>query len=152
MGTLFWLAVLGIMLLMEIGTLGLTTVWFAGGAFVTLILSFFVENPYVEWGVFLMVSVLCLVALRPLFIDKFNAKREKTNLDHLIGQTARVTVTIDNFHSRGSVNLKGQDWSARNAVSDELISEGSKVIVRDISGVKLIVEPVDEPETKESEE
>lgn len=152
MGTLFWLIVLGMMILMEIATLGLTTVWFAGGACVTLILSLFITNPYVEWAVFLIVSVLCLVALRPLFIDKFNAKREKTNLDHLIGQTARVTVTIDNFHSRGSVNLKGQDWSARNAVSDDLIEEGSKVIVREISGVKLMVEPVVKPGKAESEE
>ncbi len=152
MGTLFWLAVLGMMLLMEVATLGLTTVWFAGGACVTLLLSLFISNPYAEWAVFLIVSVLSLFALRPLFIDKFNAKREKTNLDHLIGQTARVTMTIDNFHSKGSVNLKGQDWSARNAVSDELIEEGSKVVVRKISGVKLMVEPVVKPVAKESEE
>ncbi len=140
MGTLFWLIVFALMLLLEIATLGLTSVWFAGGALITFLLSLAIDNPYVEWSVFLLVSVLCLLALRPMFIDKFNARRERTNINRIAGQTARVTEEIDNFHARGAVSLKGQEWSARNAVSNECIPVGSEVIIRDISGVKLMVE------------
>lgn len=148
MGSLFWLIVFGVMLALEIATLGLTSIWFAGGALVTFLLSFAVDNPYAEWVVFLVVSVLCLLALRPLFIDKFNARRERTNINRIIGQTARVTEEIDNFNSRGAVSLKGQEWTARNAVSDAVIPVGSKVIVREISGVKVLVESVPtEPKT-----
>lgn len=149
MSSLFWLIVFGVMLALEIATLGLTSIWFAGGALVTFLLSFAVENPYVEWVIFLLVSVLCLLALRPLFIDKFNARREQTNINRIIGQTAKVTEEIDNFNSRGAVLLKGQEWSARNAASDAIIAVGSKVVVREISGVKVLVEPI-AAEPKES--
>ncbi|MDO4318392.1 MAG: NfeD family protein [Lachnospiraceae bacterium] len=150
MGSLFWLIVFGVMLVLEIATLGLTSIWFAGGALVTFLLSFAVDNPYAEWVIFLAVSVLCLLALRPMFIDKFNARRERTNINRIIGQTARVTEAIDNFNSHGAVFLKGQEWTARNAVSDAVIPVGSKVIVREISGVKVLVEPIS-AEPKESE-
>lgn len=139
MDSVFWLIVLAIMLVLEIITLGLTTIWFAGGALVTFFLSLAISNTYVEWMVFLLISILCLAALRPLFIDKFNAKREKTNVDSVAGQSGRVVTKIDNMNASGTVSLKGQEWTARTENDDEIIEVGEKVVVVKVTGVKLIV-------------
>ncbi len=140
MNPIFWLVVLCIMLALEVATLGLTTVWYAAGALVTCIVSIFTDNSLVEWTIFLVGSTIALVALRPLFIDKFNAQRTKTNLDSIIESVGRVTVTIDNAAGTGEVFADGKEWTARSARNEVIIAEGQRVKILEIRGVKLIVE------------
>lgn len=140
MNPIFWLIVLCIMLALEVATLGLTTVWYAAGALVTCIVSIFIDNSTVEWAIFLVGSTIALVALRPLFIDKFNAQRAKTNLDSIVESVGRVTVTIDNVAGTGEVFADGKEWTARSAQDEVVITEGQRVKILEIRGVKLIVE------------
>lgn len=138
-----WLILLAVLLLIEIITLGLTTIWFAGGALAAFVVSLFYDNLFVEIILFLVISVLLLYFTRPYVIKYFNPKRIKTNYEGLIGKEALVTITIDNIHAQGQVIVDGQEWTARSSDSS-IIEAGVQVIVQDISGVKLIVKKKEE--------
>lgn len=134
-------------LLLEALTMGLTTIWFAAGAFVAAAVALF-DCPFsVQIVAFVVVSVLCLVFTRPIAKRFLNDKTEKTNADSVIGCTGVVTEDIDNLHAKGQVLVKGQYWTARAEEDGKLIKEGSiiregaKVTVKKISGVTLIVYP-----------
>lgn len=140
MDSIYWLVILAIFLLIEIITLGLTTIWFAGGSLVSFFLSLLVDSIILEIAVCLIVSFLLLYFTRPIAKNYFNKQRVKTNIDLLIGKDAKVIETIDNFNGTGCVILNGQEWMARAVNDDTIIPKGEKVIVRRVSGVKLIVD------------
>lgn len=140
MDSMYWLVILAIFLLIEIITLGLTTIWFAGGSLVSFFLSLLVDNMILEIAVCLVVSFLLLFFTRPVAKKYFNKQRVKTNIDLLIGKDVKVIETIDNLNGKGWVLLNGQEWMARAVNDDTIIPEGERVIVRRVSGVKLIVD------------
>ncbi len=134
-----WLALLVVLLAAEAATLGLTTIWFAGGALAAFVMAVLGMELFAQIAVFCAVSVLLLVFTRPLASRWLNRDRVKTNAESLIGQTAVVTEAIDNLENRGQVQVRGQYWTARAESDPELIREGSRVTIKKISGVKLIV-------------
>lgn len=140
MDSIYWLAAIIILLLIEIFTLGLASIWFAGGAFIAFILSLFTDNLMLQIVAFLIVSFILLYFTRPVAIKYFNGKRLKTNYESLEGSTGKVLETIDNFNGTGVVLVNGLEWTARAYEDSEIIKEGKKVIIRNVSGVKLIVE------------
>lgn len=139
MDSIYWLVALTILLIIEIITLGLTSIWFAGGALAAFLLSLFTDNLILEVGVFVAVSLVLLYFTRPIAMKYFNNKREKTNYEALEGSSGKVLEKIDNFNSTGVVLLNGLEWTARSS-DDSIIPAGKKVIVKEVSGVKLIVE------------
>ena len=139
METIFWLILFVVLLIIEIFTMGLTTVWFAGGALVAFVLAFVGLGLPVQIIVFLLVSILLLVLTRPIAIQFFNKERQKTNADRLIGQKAVVLETIDTLHSTGRVEINGMEWSAKAEDTAAVIEAGTVVSVEGIQGVKLIV-------------
>ena len=140
-----WLALLILLVLIELATMGLTTIWFAAGALVATIAAACGAPGLVQVILFLVVSVLMLVFTRPVAMRYFNVGRTKTNVDSMLGERGIVTGRID---SCGQVTLKGMEWSARSQETEGTIEEGTVVIVKKIDGVKLIVVP-DEIETEE---
>ena len=153
MYAVYWLIASAVFLLVEIMTLGLTSIWFAGGAVVAAITALFGVPFWVQMLIFIVVTCLLFALTRPVAKRYLNSKVQKTNTDALIGQTALVTQDIDNLNakgqvketinnmeSKGLVQLNGQDWTARSFEAGEIIPEGSEVIVKEIRGVKLIVE------------
>lgn len=140
MYAVYWLIASAVFLLVEILTLGLTSIWFAGGSVIAAIAAL-VGLPL--WGqilLFIFVTCLLFVLTRPIAKRYLNSKVQKTNTDALIGQRGIVKETINNMESRGRVQLNGQDWTARSIEAGEIIPVGSEVKVRKIQGVKLIVE------------
>ncbi|MDF2472446.1 MAG: putative rane protein [Lachnospiraceae bacterium] len=140
MNSIYWLVALAIFLVIEILTLGLTTIWFAGGALSAFLLSLIVDNLMLEVIVFLAASFLLLFFTRPIAAKYFNTQRIKTNYETLLGKDGKVVERIDNFNMTGQVIVSGQEWTARSLRDDEIIEVGQKVRVRNVSGVKLIVE------------
>ena len=136
-----WLAALVALLALEAATVGLVSLWFAVGSLCALLTSFFVGNIWVQFAVFLAVSFLCLVIIRPLAKKYADPRRVSTNADRVIGQTAVVTEQIDNLSGTGQVNVAGQIWSARSA-HDVVIPRETEVRVLKISGVKVLVEAI----------
>lgn len=134
-----WLVVFVLLIGFEAATMGLFTIWFAGGAIAAFLLSLFLDNLIVQLIVFLIVSFLLLYFTRPVALRYFNGKRVRTNVDELAGREAKVVETIDNFNGTGVASLNGLEWTARSEKDDEIIPAGEKVTVTEVRGVKLIV-------------
>lgn len=138
--SLIWLGVLFLCIVIEIATMGLTTIWFAGGALVAVLLSL-IKVPFtIQFIAFIVISVLLLAFTRPIAMRYFNKDRIRTNTESLIGQQAIVVTTIDNLKQTGRITIQGKEWTARTMADDVTIAEGEVVIIRAIDGVKLIVE------------
>lgn len=138
-----WLAVLVVCVGIEIATMGLTTIWFAGGALVSAILAALNAPLWLQIVAFFAVSLIMLYLTRPVAVKYFNKDRVKTNVESLIGRQAIVISEIDNLQGIGQVTVGGQEWSARSVKDDVQLTVGSVVVVRSVSGVKLIVEEKD---------
>ena len=134
-----WLIILILLIVIEIFTLGLTTVWFAGGALAAFLAGFIGFGLAVQVIVFLVVSVLLLVLTRPIAVRYFNQERQKTNAERLIGEKALVLEDIDTLKAVGRVSVGGQEWSAKTDEPDGKIGKDTIVEVEGIQGVKLIV-------------
>lgn len=141
MEVILWIAVLVLALVVEIITLGLTTIWFAGGALIALIAAAVGGPMWLQIGVFLVVSILLLVFTRPIAVKYFNKSRVRTNAESLIGRQAIVLSDVDNIKAVGQVSVSGQEWSARSYEDGLILKEGSIVTIVAISGVKLICRP-----------
>ena len=137
--SIVWLVVLAILLVIEFLTLGLTTVWFAGGALIAFLVSLAGGPLWLQILLFLVISVVLLLFTRPLAVKYLNKNVQKTNVDSIPGQKGIVTVTIDNLKAEGQVTIRGMEWSAR-AKDDNIIEKGKVVRVVSVEGVKLIVE------------
>ena len=133
MTPLAWLGILAILLVIEAITVGLTTVWFAGGAFVACIASWLGGGIVVQLLLFFGVSVVLLIFTRPL------AVRYKTNAESLLGKRAVVIQTVNNLAQTGQVRINDIEWTARTADDGEEIPTGAVVEIEEIRGVKLIV-------------
>lgn len=138
--TTIWLIVFVACIVIEIITMGLTTIWFAGGSLAAAIVSAIGAPLWLQLVLFFGVSLLLLYLTRPVAVKYFNKDRVKTNAESLVGQQAIVISEIDNLQGIGQVTVNGQEWSARNVRGDEKLSVGSVVFIRAISGVKLMVE------------
>ena len=137
---ILWIAVLIATIVIEISTMGLTTIWFSGGALVAMIIEMLNGNTYLQIVVFLIISLVLLCFTRPIAVKHFNKERAKTNLDSLIGKQAVVTSNIHNLSETGTVTVEGKEWSARSFDAGKSFEKGSIVKIVEIRGVKLIVE------------
>ena len=148
MSAMYWLILIIVLVVIEIITLGLTTIWFAGGAvfaFFAAVLEFSVQTQLV---VFLIVSFVLLLFTRPLAIRFVNRETVKTNVDGLIGRKAKVIKKIDNNEPSGAAVIDGQEWTARSADEAVTIPVGTHVVIKEVRGVKLIVEMIPETENR----
>lgn len=142
---IIWLGLIILFLAIEIWTLGLTTIWFAGGALAAFISTFFGASAGVQRTIFVVLSVALLIITRPIAVNYMKKKpQEKTNADSLIGKLAVASREINNLAQSGEVMIADVSWTARSNDDARVISEGSTVRICAIQGVKLIVEEVKE--------
>ena len=141
---LVWLALLIIFLVIEIITVGLTSIWAAGGALIAMILSL-LHIPMI-WQIiaFLLVTAILLYCTRPFAMKIINSKREKTNYEGIIGETIRIEKRVDNLAQTGMAVVNGQEWTVRAENEEEILEPGTLAKVVSISGVKLIVKKYEE--------
>lgn len=143
-----WLVAFVILIGIEAATMALTTIWFAGGAvfaFFAAVLGFSVQTQLV---VFLIVSFILLLFTRPLAMRFVNRETVKTNVDGLIGRRAKVITKIDNNEPSGATVVDGQEWTARSMDDAVTIPVGTHVVIKEVRGVKLIVEMIPETENR----
>ncbi|MBR6472759.1 MAG: NfeD family protein [Firmicutes bacterium] len=134
-----WLAVAIIFIIIEAITVGLTTIWFAAGALVALVLAFLKVGPMAQVIIFLIVSLALLGTTRKVFVNKLKTGSQKTNVDALVGEEGVVMEDITP-HNVGLVKVKGQNWTAVASDREATIVKDATVRVVAIEGVKLIVE------------
>ena len=134
-----WLVVLIVSIGVEVATLGLTSIWFAGGAVVAVIVAAFHGPVLLQILLFFAVSLLLLFFTRPIAVRYFNRDRVRTNVESMIGRQAIVTSEIDNLQGIGQVTVGGQEWSARTEADGMNLQSGTVVDIVAVNGVKLIV-------------
>lgn len=144
MGPLIWLGIVALFLIIEAATVGLTTIWFAGGALIAAIAAWIGAGEAVQWILFIAVSLVLLIFTRPVAVRYMNKDVEKTNVERLIGQKAVVIQEIDNLNQTGLVRVGDVEWMARTKSDDVQIPEKAVVVIKEVQGVKLIVEEVKE--------
>ena len=136
---IIWLSAFVLFLIIEaIGT-DLVTIWFAIGSLVALIVSFI---PGVAWWVqlivFFVLSITCLLAVRPLARKYLRGKIVKSNADALVGRKGMLLEAIGPLQ-RGEVQLGDVKWTAVGIEDNAKIAAGTVVEIVAISGNKLIV-------------
>ena len=126
----YWLIALVIFLVIEAATLGLATIWFAGGALVALIAAM--------CGAGIVIQIV-LFFTRPFAVRFLNKDTLKTNVDRVVGMEGVVTEEISNLAGTGKVSLGGNMWTARTENEGGTIPVDAVVTVLRVEGVKLIV-------------
>ena len=139
MEPIVWLGMFIVLLAIEVATLGLTTLWFAGGSLVAFFASLLHAPVFLQVFLFLLVSIVLLWFTRPIAIRYLNQSRVKTNVETIVGKEAVVTVDIDNLQAQGQVIVGGMEWTARTGENGEKIEAGTIVMIERVEGVKLIV-------------
>ena len=144
LGPLIWLGIVALFLVIEAATVGLTTIWFAGGALIAAIAAWIGAGEAVQWILFIAVSLVLLIFTRPVAVRYMNKDVEKTNVERLMGQKAVVIQEIDNLNQTGLIRVGDVEWMARTKSDDVQIPEKAVVVIKEVQGVKLIVEEVKE--------
>lgn len=135
-----WLIFFIILVIIELITVNLVTIWFALGALITSLVSLYTTDTVILLAFFVITSLLLLIITKPV-VKKLKVKKVvATNLDQVIGKTGIVSVPIEK-DKIGEVKVLGKTWSA---YSDKEISKDKKVKILSISGVKLKVEEKEE--------
>lgn len=136
---LVWLIGIIVFLILEGVTYQLVSIWFAVGAAGGLIASVMGARFNIQMTVFLAISIVLLICLRPVSKKLLRTKKEKTNVDSLIGKDVLITKEVNNLLGNGEGKINGMQWTVRNADGDTVIPEGETVTVEKVEGVKLIV-------------
>ncbi len=138
--SLTWMIIFIVLVILELMTVNLVSIWFAIGSLAAFILSFWVESVSWQIAIFVGVSFVTLLLTKG-FVSKIRGgKIEATNLDRVIGKIGVVTEEITKLEP-GEVKIDGKRWSA---ISSKKIKVGSKVEILSIDGVKLNVKEVKE--------
>ena len=134
---ILWLIVIVAMVVLEAVTYQLVAIWFAlGGIFALFAAVAGLWGFQGQLTLFAVVSLLALIATRPLIRKLLKVKKTPTNADQIIGQEAVVVQAISPL-KKGRVHVSGLDWSAAaeeeipvDAVVEILAIEGVTVRVR----------------------
>ena len=137
---IFWLIAAVGFLVLEGMTFSMVSVWFAAGSAAALLSCLFHPPFKVQAVVFIVVSVLCLAAFKPL-TQRLRQKPTPTNGDPSLGREAKVLTPVS-AEETGRVRLDGVDWNARCATPGDTLAPGQSCRVTEIHSTLLIVEPV----------
>lgn len=140
MVSFFWLAAVVGFLILEAVTFSMTSLWFAVGSAAALLTCLFTQSFQVQAVVFVAVSVVCLVAFRPL-ADRLRKKATPTNGDRNIGREA-VALTYITADTVGRARLDGVDWNARCISAQQSLAPGDRCRVAEIRSTLLLVERI----------
>lgn len=134
-----WLAFMIVFIVVEIITVGLTSIWFAGGALAALLAALTGLGIVVQIVIFFGVSFILLFYTRPFALKYVKPHNVKTNYEEIIGKEVLVTERIDNKEETGKAVFNGMEWTARSTEEQSVMEAGEKAQVVEIKGVKLYV-------------
>ena len=142
--SIIWLILFIIFLVVELATVGLTSVYFSAGSLIALIMSFLGVPLLGQIIAFIIVSGVLLYFTRPFAVRVINSRHTKTNVEDLVDKVVKITERVNNLEQTGRGVLNGIDWTVRSVKEEEVLEVGSLAKVVEIQGVKLIVTPYEE--------
>ena len=111
---------------------------FAG--FITAIVALFIKSWIVLTFIFVILSILAILLLRPILVRQKEAKEKETGMEgKYIGQIVKVIEPITKYS--GAITIYDERWEAR-VESDETIPAGSEVKIIKNESLVLIVEKI----------
>lgn len=141
---LVWLILFVVFLIAELVTAGaLVSIWFCVGALVALAAAYFGVALWLQVGLFFLVSVGLLLAMKPFLKKHMEPKISATNADRILKNKGVVVEEINNLKGTGAVKIDGKTWTARNVDGDPVIPVNEEVLVVGIEGVKAMVKKVE---------
>jgi membrane protein implicated in regulation of membrane protease activity len=143
----FWLGVIVVTLVIEIITVGLTSIWLTGGALVALVVCGLHGPWWLQLVVFFVVSFVLIYFTRPWALKYLESRKTVTNYEEAIGKEVRVLEQVDNHLGTGKAMYNGIEWTARAEKEEETFAVDEQAKVVAVQGVKLILAKVaPEPE------
>lgn len=139
MAGIVWIALIIVFAIIEIATVGLTSIWFAGGALAALLVYALGLGPVWQFIVFVAVSVVLLCFTRPWALKYLRPRLTRTNYEEALEENVCLTETVDNGRGTGTAVYKGQEWTARAYENGRVFEAGSIVKVKEIRGVTMYV-------------
>lgn len=137
--TILWIVLIIVFAVVEIGTVGLTAIWFAGGALIALLAQLIGMNLYGQIILFIVVSAVLMIFTRPWALKYLKPRLVKTNYETVVGENVCLIETVDNLKGTGTAIYKGQEWTARAYEEGKIFEAGKIVQVKEIRGVTLYV-------------
>lgn len=137
-----WIIAAGIFLIFESITTGFLMFWFAIGCMFALVTSLITKSIVAQTTVFVVTSTISIFATRKL-CNKFLQNNKPNTINTTVGKVGKVTVTIDPINGVGQIKVAGETWSAISE-KGEIIKEGTKVKVNNLTGVKAVVVPIED--------
>jgi len=134
-----WLGILVASLVFEFITSEMVSIWFSLGALVALILAACGVWLEVQWIVFAIISIVCILTLRKISL-KFLLKNDNekiTSKEQTVGKTFELLSDI-NKNNRGTIKINGVEWSVMTADDSEILA-GNMVEVLELKGNTYIV-------------
>ncbi|WP_182113723.1 MULTISPECIES: NfeD family protein [unclassified Actinotalea] len=149
MGWVWWLGAALLLAVIEMLSLDLVLVMFAGGAAVAALLAVMGFPVWVQIVGFAVASGLLLLALRPWLLRHLRQRVPlvETNVHALVGRPAFVVAEVSD--RAGRVKLAGEVWSARTDGA-RLLAPGETVVVQRIDGATAVVGPSTDPHASAS--
>ena len=138
MMTIIWIVAIIVFGIAEAATAGLVSIWFVAGSAAALIACELGAALWLQFVLFLVVSIVALIATRPIARKMLDKTVIPTNADRVLRHSAKVTERIDNENAAGAVYIDGKTWSARSE-DGSVIPAGEMVTVVKMEGVKLFV-------------
>lgn len=137
---IFWAVLTIALIIAELNTIQLISVWFAAGSLVSFIISLFGASFAWQVVAFIVISIVLLLATRP-FVKKFMSRGiVKTNADSIVLKECVVIEEVNNSRGTGRVHVDGLDWAARSAHMEKIFEADDICVIREIQGVTVIVD------------
>lgn len=132
-----WIIVAVVFFIVEIAT---PTIFvfacFGIGALCASLAVWLIDNAWLPWVVFITISIVGVIASRPL-AEKFAGKTARlAHIDAIIGKKGKVIIAIDSEKDEGRVMVDREDWRAE---ADGKIEAGEIIEVLKVEGTHLYV-------------
>ena len=139
-----WLAVIILTIIIEIITVGLTSIWLTGGGIAALVVCLLGGHWGLQLAVFFVVTFILIYFTRPWALKYIESRKTATNYEEVIGKTVRIIEDVDNVKETGKAIYNGMEWTDRAKVDTETFSMDEQARVVGVQGVKLILEKIAE--------
>lgn len=137
-----WLIISGVFFVVEMMTVGFLVFWFAIGALFAMVTSLFTDNLIIQTAVFVISSTILLFLTKPFVKKISHSDKVKTNAYSIIGKKGIVLREVNGKKGIGQVKIGSETWTAKSSNEDEIIAQGTEISVKEIDGVKVVVEPI----------
>ena len=129
-----WLGIVILLIIVELLTTELTTVWFVISGFISLLLIFITDNFLIQFITFVVLGVILLISLKERLKNYLQDKRN----DNLLNMKGEVVEEILK-RKPGCVKIGRKKYTA---TSTKKIKVGSTIEIESIDGATLVVKEV----------